>query len=84
MLELWQRVWGRKVLWAVGLLASGQVATIGLTYAGQLVMASPLSNPLSPPPLLPLVSYVVVEQGREGGRGGERGEEAGGGCCCTT
>jgi hypothetical protein len=28
-----------RTLWAVGLLASGQVATIGLTYAGQLVMS---------------------------------------------
>ena len=27
-----------RILWAVGLLASGQVATISLTYAGQLVM----------------------------------------------
>ena len=27
-----------RILWADGLLASGQVATISLTYAGQLVM----------------------------------------------
>ncbi len=27
-----------QTVWAVGLLASGQVATISLTYAGQLVM----------------------------------------------
>ena len=27
-----------QTIWAIGLLASGQVATIGLTYAGQLVM----------------------------------------------
>jgi Mn2+/Fe2+ NRAMP family transporter len=27
-----------RTLWAVGLLASGQVSTIGLTYAGQLLM----------------------------------------------
>lgn len=31
-----------KYVWAVGLLASGQVATIGLTYAGQLVMTGML------------------------------------------
>jgi hypothetical protein len=28
-----------RTVWAVGLLASGQVATIGLTFAGQLVMS---------------------------------------------
>lgn len=27
-----------RIFWAIGLLASGQVATISLTYAGQLVM----------------------------------------------
>ena len=27
-----------KYLWAVGLLASGQVATLTLTYAGQVIM----------------------------------------------
>jgi Mn2+/Fe2+ NRAMP family transporter len=27
-----------RIIWAVGLLASGQVSTIGLTYAGQLLM----------------------------------------------
>lgn len=31
-----------KYMWAVGLLASGQVGTIGLTYAGQLIMTGML------------------------------------------
>lgn len=32
-----------KYMWAVGLLASGQIATVGLTYAGQLVMCGLLN-----------------------------------------
>ncbi|GAB4815298.1 hypothetical protein N2152v2_002344 [Parachlorella kessleri] len=32
-----------KYLWAIGLLASGQIATVGLTYAGQLVMCGLLN-----------------------------------------
>ncbi len=38
--ELIQGQYGRDVLimWAVGLLASGLVATICLTYAGQIIM----------------------------------------------
>ncbi len=34
---------GFKTIWAVGLLASGQIATIGLTFAGQLVMSGLLN-----------------------------------------
>jgi len=72
MLELCQRlerVWGRKVLWAIGLLASGQVATIGLTYAGQLVMAGLLNFKVQAAPrmivarlvaLLPTLTLAVV------------------------
>jgi NRAMP (natural resistance-associated macrophage protein)-like metal ion transporter len=31
-----------KLFWALGLLAAGQVSTIALTYAGQLIMAGML------------------------------------------
>mmetsp|Transcript_11202 Transcript_11202/g.24121 ORF Transcript_11202/g.24121 Transcript_11202/m.24121 type:complete len:597 (+) Transcript_11202:151-1941(+) len=58
-----------RVLWAVGLLASGQVATIGLTYAGQLVMTGLLNVKVQAGPrmiatrlvaLLPTVTLAVV------------------------
>lgn len=58
-----------KILWAVGLLASGQVATIGLTYAGQLLMAGLLNMQVNAGPrmvatrcvsLIPTVTLAVM------------------------
>lgn len=58
-----------RTLWAIGLLASGQVATIGLTYAGQLVMSGLLNFQVKAGPrmlvtrlvaLIPTVTLAVV------------------------
>mmetsp|Transcript_22861 Transcript_22861/g.58259 ORF Transcript_22861/g.58259 Transcript_22861/m.58259 type:complete len:550 (-) Transcript_22861:416-2065(-) len=58
-----------ETVWAVGLLASGQVATIGLTHAGQLVMMGLLNMKVHAGPrmmvtrlvaLVPTVTLAVV------------------------
>ncbi|KAJ9522400.1 hypothetical protein QJQ45_008309 [Haematococcus lacustris] len=58
-----------KTVWAIGLLAAGQVSTIGLTFAGQLVMMGLLNLKVQAGPrmlatrlvaLVPTVSLAVV------------------------
>uniref|UniRef100_A0A7R9V4I2 Natural resistance-associated macrophage protein n=1 Tax=Chlamydomonas euryale TaxID=1486919 RepID=A0A7R9V4I2_9CHLO len=49
-----------RTMWAVGLLASGQVATISLTYAGQLVMTGLLGVKVSAGPRMLATRMVAL------------------------